>query len=120
MNPGMANIPLRLRREAATVLDTGERAGTWAEVAGGPIWARRMKPRALAEATLADRPTERRALVFRVRSRPFLTLYEKGDRFSEPARTTTPAAEWEITGFSEVEVEGGEWVDVMVEELERN
>lgn len=79
-----------------------------------------MKPRPLPESDHGDRPTERRSVVFRVRSRPFTTLYQEGDRLSEAARPGIPAREWEISGWSELESEGGRWIDVTAIELARH
>jgi len=110
MNPGLLNLRIRFERKGSTTDSLGQPVEVWSVV--GRCQARGMAQRDRGEAVLADRPTERRTKVFRVRSRPFLTFYQAGDRLVEEARVDFPPQAWEIEGWTEVEGSGGMYVDI--------
>jgi head-tail adaptor len=110
MNPGLLNLRIRVERKGTTTDSLGQPVEAWTVV--GRCQARGMTPRDRGEAVVAERPTERRGKIFRVRSRPFLTFYQPGDRLVEEARADFPPQTWEIEGWTEVEKTAGMYVDI--------
>lgn len=115
MNPGLLREPLSLERQGAGRDALGQPSAEWAVVAGSEVLrGRRMKPKAQQDEMVADREREGQQAVFRVRSQPFLSLYQDGDRLVETAGRMMPAGVWEISGWAEVDGTAGMYVDVMV------
>jgi head-tail adaptor len=112
MNPGLLDQRVRLERQAGEMDPLGQPDGAWALVVA--VRARRLKEKA-SQAVVTDRDTETKRVTFRVRSRPFATSYQAGDRLMECARRDHPEATWRIHGVSEVEGTRGEFSDVNCE-----
>ncbi|MDB6078744.1 MAG: hypothetical protein JWO82_2491 [Akkermansiaceae bacterium] len=111
MNPGLLEQQITLLRQGVAVDELGQPSQEWTAVGTG-FRARRMVPKAQQESQAGDRPNERTTMSFRVRSQPFITLYQAGDRVRELARTDFPETIWEITGWAEVEGTSGMYVDI--------
>jgi hypothetical protein len=110
MNPGLMKHPIRIERRSTVPDELGQPVASWTRVGG--CFARRMTERARPEEKVADRPTEIRSIVFRVRTLPFIGWYREGDRLVEPARNGLPETVWAIGGWAEVEGSGGMYVDI--------
>lgn len=118
MNPGLLDTPIQLESPPAAADELGQPSGAWT-AAGGPIFARRMRPTAERETDQGDRRTEAREVVFRVRSQPFLSTYATGQRAREMARPGVPETIWQITGWREPDGMRGMYVDVSAREVDR-
>ncbi len=108
--------PIRIERRSEDTDALGQPLEAWTRV--GACFARRMGERAQVEKSeeiAADRETEGRRIVFRVRSRPFVGWYREGDRLVEPARNGLSETVWAIKGWAEVEGSGGAYVDIKAE-----
>lgn len=117
MNPGLLDTRLIHERRAAGREADGSISRQWNEI--GPTWTRRMRPRG-GTAAKDERPgdakdEERRLIVFRVRSQPFLSRYVNGDRFREDTANNLPPAVWRVIAWTEAEGMRGEYVDVSCE-----
>lgn len=119
MNPGLLREPLSLERKSTTKDSLGQPLDTWTKVTGSDkIRARKMKPKAPEEEVSGDREREEETAVFRVRSQPWRSLYQNGDRAVEPASRFRGAVKWEIRGVSEVEGTQGGYLDVKFQRIE--
>ena len=116
MNPGLLSQQIRIERPSEEVDALGQPVSGWVLV--GRISARRMKDKAQPETDSGDRLTERRKMVFRVRTRPAFSMYRPGDRLVELARTSFPEQIWKIDGFTEVDGTNGMYVDFSVSDPE--
>jgi|GEM_PF-6365834 len=113
MNPGLLDTRLiHERRSTARGLD-GSVSTAWDELGG--TWARRMRPRGGTSSGDAAKDQERRTIVFRVRSQPFLSRYVNGDRFREPPANNLPPAVWRVIAWTEADGMRGSYVDVTCE-----
>jgi len=113
MNPGLLDTRLIHDRRSAARGTDGSVSTAWDEL--GSTWARRMRPRGGGSTGETTKDQERRMIVFRVRSQPFLSRYQNGDRFRETAANNLPSAVWRIDGWSEAEGTRGAYVDVTCE-----
>ena len=112
MDPGLLDQRVRLERQGGGADALGQPDGTWSLVVA--VRARRLKNKA-SQAVVADRETETKRVTFRVRSRPFATSYQAGDRLVEFERRDHPETVWNIHGVGEVEGTRGEYSDVECE-----
>lgn len=110
MNPGLLDIPLNLLRLATAQDELGQPVETWESV--GSFRGRKMKPKIWPEKPGGDRMNERTTFTYQVRSRPFVTLYQPGDRLQAQARTDFPVETWEIVGWGEIDGTSGMYVEV--------
>lgn len=115
MNPGLLNQVIRLQRQGLATDELGQRLDTWSSVYQLRARRKPVKSRAKMEEVIANRDTERRTMVFQLRARPFITLYQAGDRLLELARKDFPEEVWKITGWSEIEGTNGMYVEVGAE-----
>lgn len=112
MNPGLLDQRIRLERQGAGTDAVGQPVDTWTLVVA--VRGRRIRPQG-QQAVVTDRETEMRRVTFRVRSRPFATSYQAGDRLVECERRDHPEAAWNIHSVIEVEGTHGEFSDVICE-----
>ncbi len=115
MNPGLLNQVIRLQRQGLTTDELGQRLDTWTAVAQLRARRKPVKSRAKMEEVIADRDTEKRSMVFQLRARPFITLYEAGDRLLELARKDFPEEVWKIASWSEVDGTNGMYIELACE-----
>jgi hypothetical protein len=105
--------PIRIERRSTESDALGQPVPEWVRV--GACFSRRITERARPEEVIADRDSEVRTIVFRVRTRPFVGWYREGDRLVEPARNGLPETVWAIRGWAEVEGSNGMYVDIKAE-----
>jgi len=110
MNPGLLNLRIRIERKGTITDDLGQPVEGW--TVAGRCRARGMAPRDRGQAEIADRETERRGKIFRVRSQPFLGFYQPGDRLVEEVRTDLAETVWKVTGWTEVDGTNGMYLDI--------
>lgn len=113
MNPGLLNQRIRFERQSQASDEIGQPFDMWEHVGGCAARRRPVSTRARTEQVIADRDTERRTMVFQMRSRPFCTLYREGDRLVELMRADFPETVWKIIGWAEIEGTNGMYVEVI-------
>ena len=118
MNPGLLNQVIRLQRQGLVTDELGQRLDTWSTVATLRARRKPVKSRGKMEEVIADRDTELRLMVFQLRTRPFVTLYQAGHRLLELARKDFPEEVWKIAGWSEVEGTNGMYIEINCERAE--
>lgn len=116
MNPGKLDTPIQLERPGTERDELGQLLDSW-EPVGHPLFATRIEPRIRPELVQGDRETERQSLRLRVRSQPFLSIYEAGQRVREQRRTDIPEKLWSVTGWTETPYSKGMYVDISVDDF---
>lgn len=115
MNPGLLRQLVFFQRQTADTDELGQRLDEWETI--GRCFARRkpVNTRARTETVIADRDTEKQTMVFQMRSRPFVSIYQAGDRLVEAKRVDFPETAWRVIGWAEVEGTNGMYVEVTAE-----
>ncbi|QJE95204.1 phage head closure protein [Luteolibacter luteus] len=116
MNPGLLNQRIRFERQTTSADETGQPIESWLKLGGCAARRKPVTSRARTEQVIADRDTERRTMVFQMRSRPFCSLYKEGDRLVELKRTDFPETVWKVIGWAEIEGTNGMYVEVTTEQ----
>lgn len=119
MNPGLLNQRIRFERQSTGADEIGQPVEAWSSIGGCAARRKPVSTRARTEQVIADRDTEKRTMVFQMRSRPFCTLYKEGDRLVELKRTDFPETTWKIIGWAEIEGTNGMYVEVTTEVSDR-
>lgn len=119
MNPGLLKQRIRFERQSQASDEFGQPVDVWQSVGGCAARRKPVNTRARTEQVIADRDTERQTIVFQMRSRPFCTLYQEGDKLVELKRTDFPETTWKIIGWAEIEGTNGMYVEVTAEVPER-
>lgn len=110
MNPGLLNLPIRIERKDTAADTLGQPFEAW--VTAGRCMARGLKDADRGETMGGDRPTEQRGKVFQVRSRPFVSFYQAGDRLVEEARADWPETVWKVDGWTELAGTRGMYLEI--------